>query len=166
MEVFCIGANFKFSGIRKYEKQLSKLINEDEMVKKALRAGADLIADEVRKNIEAIPVRSNEYGSEKKRVTGLTKAGKEGLLNSLGISPSRENKGIIDVKIGFDGYNSQKTKKYPKGQPNWLIAYGVEKGTSWLEKTPFMAPAVRNKKAAAEKAMSDALDAAIKQIIK
>ena len=75
MEVFCIGANFKFSGIQQYEKQLSKLINEDEMVKKALRAGADVIADEVRKNIEAIPVRSNEYGSEKKRVTGLTKAG-------------------------------------------------------------------------------------------
>ena len=29
-----------------------------------------------------------------------------------------------NIKIGFNGYNSQRTAKYPSGQPNSVIACG------------------------------------------
>ena len=31
-----------------------------------------------------------------------------------------------------------RTKKYPKGQPNQLIARVVESGSTYMDKTPFM----------------------------
>ena len=66
--------------------------------------------------------------------------------------------GYINVKLGFDGYNSVKTKKYPKGQPNALIARVTESGSSYRTKTPFIRPAVRATKKAAEQAGQAKID--------
>ena len=66
--------------------------------------------------------------------------------------------GYINTKIGFDGYNATKTKKYPNGQPNALIARSIESGTSKHQKTPFVRPAISKAKAKAEAAMAASVD--------
>ena len=51
-----------------------------------------------------------------------------------------------------------KTKKYPKGQPNVLLARSIESGSSIAKKRPFVAPAVRKTKKAAEETMAKIID--------
>ena len=77
-----------------------------------------------------------------KRKTSLTSAQKKGLQEGLGVSPMENDNGYWNVKVGFDGYNKVKTRKYPNGQPNALIARATESGSSVREKTPFVRPAV------------------------
>ena len=59
--------------------------------------------------------------------------------------------------MGFDGYNHIKTRKYPKGQPNVMIAASVESGSSEQQKYPFVRPAIKQK----EKECIDAIAAVI-----
>lgn len=77
----------------------------------------------------------------------------------------QNDKGYLNVKIGFDGYNRTKTEKYPKGQPNQLVARGVESGTSWKQKKPFIRPAVNRTKKKAEQMMAEILDKEINKIM-
>lgn len=70
----------------------------------------------------------------------------------------QDENGYLNVKLGFDKYNRTHTKKYPDGQPNQLVARGVESGTTWLQKTPFVDPAVRQSRGDAEKKMAEVLD--------
>lgn len=95
---------------------------------------------------------------------GITKAQKDGLLDGLGISKMQEHGGIVDVKIGFDGYNKTVTKKYKKGQPNAMIARAINSGTSFREKNRFVARAVTRSRGEAEaailKRLNDAFDKA------
>ena len=92
-------------------------------------------------------------------------AGKQGLLDGFGISKMEETDGYLHVKLGFDGYNSVKTDKYPQGQPNQLVARGVESGASWIEKTPFVRPAVRRTQKSAVKAMQNIIDEETEKIM-
>ena len=91
---------------------------------------------------------------------------KQGLIASLGLSTMRDAGGYINTKLGFDGYNAVKTRKYPGGQPNALIARAAESGSVALIKTPFIRPGVRAAKKAAEKAMEKTLDKEIGKIMK
>ena len=52
----------------------------------------------------------------------------------MGISPIKHDGDYINAKVGFDGYGSIPTKKYPKGVPNQLVARSVNSGTSFLKK--------------------------------
>ena len=58
----------------------------------------------------------------------------------------QNDNGFLNVKIGFDGYNNVRTRTYPKGQPNALIARATESGSSVRKKTPFIRPAVNASK--------------------
>lgn len=42
---------------------------------------------------------------------------------------------MYNVKIGFDGYNNIRSKRWPQGQPNQMVARAIESGTSWMSKT-------------------------------
>ncbi len=151
-------ARFTMRGMEEYELKLSKLADGTrEIGSRAVYAAAGIVADEVRKNIEALPVRSG-YGTPDNPVRGVTKRGKQGLLDGFGISKMEETDGYVHVKLGFDGYNAVKTSRYPQGQPNQLVARGVESGTTWLTKTPFVRPAVRKAQKAAVKAMQQVID--------
>ncbi len=107
---------------------------------------ANTVADAVRKNIEALPAKPDIEGIEayrQGRKAQLTISEKEGVTRRLRISPMQNERGYLNVKLGFDGYNKVKTRKYPKGQPNVLIARSVESGSSVREKSPFIRPALR-----------------------
>ena len=124
---------------------------------KSLYVGAGIIADALRKNIENLPERAPRLkNGEISR--GVTKYQKEALLKGMGISKMRNNDGTYDIKIGFQGYDDEKTKAYPKGHPISMIARSVESGTSWLQKTPFIRPAYDKAHASAEEAMKKEIE--------
>ena len=69
------------------------------------------------------------------------------------------------VKLGFDGYNKQRTKKYPKGQPNSVIARSINSGSTWRKKNPFIDRATRSSKAACEDKMAQIIESEIKKVM-
>jgi len=125
----------------------------------AVYGGAATIADGIREAINKIPAQS----SDGKHRRGVTDAERQGLLDGLGVAQHKRSNGVVETKIGFDGYNSYVTKKYPKGHPNSMVARSVESGTSWLQKTPFIAPTARRLKKDTVAAMQAELDDYIRQ---
>ena len=140
------------SGLDEYIASLERMGKlTDGMCGKAMYQGAKIVADQVKKNIESLPVQEDAHNGG--MVKGVTKDQKEGLLEGFGIAPKQNDNGFVHVKLGFDGYNAKKTDKYPNGQPNSMIARIVESGNSYHVKTPFIAPAIRATKASAEEKM-------------
>ena len=142
-------------GLDSYISYLQKIdAVTDEAIGEAVYEMAKVVADSVRASIQELPTVSNEanIATYKKGYSRLSDKEKQGLLDGFGISPLQEDSGFVNVKLGFDGYNSVKTKKYPQGQPNALIARVTESGSSYREKTPFMRPAVNASKKQAEAA--------------
>ena len=165
-----MGAKVTFDGMSEYIAHLEALGKAtDKIIGKAIYNGADVVADAIRHEITQLQVTDDNYaiwGANKNHPThGITEAQQQGLLDGLGISESEYNAGIRNVKIGFDGYNKVKTKKFPKGQPNILVARGLESGSSTKHKSPFIRPAVNRARKEAEAAMATAADAEIKKII-
>ena len=157
-------ATLEIEGLEEYEQMLSEL-SDPETVRaicgETIYAGAKVMADAIRAEIESIPVISqedNRMGTETDKLNGITGKQKSGLLNGFGVSPMSHRDGYYDVKIGFDGYNSVRTKNYPNGQPNAMIARSVNSGTSFREKNPFVDRAVRLARKETEAAMVAACD--------
>ena len=142
-------------GLDKYIAYLQSLeAATDEVIGKAVYEMAKVVADNVKANMMALPAVSNEanIATYKKGYSRLSEPEKEGLSEGFGISPMRNDQGYVNVKLGFDGYNSVKTKKYPNGQPNVLIARVTESGSPYREKTGFIRKAVNASKKNAEDA--------------
>ena len=97
------------------------------------------------------------YAQRKK--ARMSAAQRDGLIESFGISKMQDSNGYINVKLGFDGYNSIRTQKYPQGQPNVLIARIYENGGSTAEKQPFIKPALNKTRKAAQAKMAEVIDA-------
>ena len=160
-------AKITFPGLSDYELMISKLSKDvDDIAGKAIYAGAGIVADAIKENIKALPI-VRGYGTEKDPLPGgVTAPQKAGLIDGMGISPMQDDGGYLNVKIGFDGYNATKTDKYPQGQPNQLVARGVESGTSWKKKSPFIRPAINASKQRAEDEMARILDEEIEKVMK
>lgn len=142
-------------GLDSYISYLQKIdAVTDEAIGEAVYEMAKVVADSVRSGIQALPTVSNQanIATYKKGYSRLSDEEKQGLLDGFGVSPMQDDNGYRNVKLGFDGYNSVKTKKYPQGQPNALIARVTESGSSYREKTPFIRPAVNASKKQAEQA--------------
>lgn len=110
---------------------LSRLATgSEEISKKAIYAGADVIADKIKSNLEG--VLSAEATGE--------------LVASFGVTPiTKDSDGNFNTKMGFDGYGTD-------GVANQLKARVLESGSSQQQKTPFVRPAVNaTKKQAVEK---------------
>lgn len=120
-------AKMTIKGLDEYAKALDNLGKDSvEITKKVVYSGADIVADEVRKELTHA-LGESEYS------TG-------DLLNSLGIAPiDSDSRGNTNTKIGFDGYDR-------KGVPNALKARAMESGTSTQTKKPFMRKAVNRAK--------------------
>ena len=159
-------AKLTFRGLEKYELRISRLGKETERIAgEAIYEGAGIVADAVKASIQALPVVTG-YGTTSNPLPGgVTAVQKAGLIEGFGISTMQNKGGYYNVKLGFDGYNRTKTERYPQGQPNQLVARGVESGTSWKQAHPFVKPAVSKSRKQAEKAMADKLDEEIEKIM-
>lgn len=153
-------------GVDKYIESLDEMkYKVGAVAGRAIYEGAKIVADQVRSNIEALPV------SDSKRDRGFggrrepTQIEKDGMLQGLGIANKRVENGNINVKIGMDGYNADVTAKWPKGKPNSMIARSIEKGTTFINRHPFIASAVRSTREQAEAAMSAEVDKQIAEIM-
>lgn len=140
----------------------------DDISKMALYDGAKILADEIKSNLKALPTddpdRKLRDGSQ---YTSLTTHEKEHLLKGFGISKIQGNSVEgNDVAVGFGGYGDFKTKKYPKGVPNQLIARSVESGSSVRQKHPFVRPAINKVKREVVKKMGETIELEIKKITK
>ena len=136
-------AKMSVSGLDEYIDKLSKLGSKmPEVAKRAVQAGVNPLADEVRKQLE-----KNLQGS--KYSTG-------DLLDSLGTTPVGVDKnGVYNAKVGFSGYDR-------KGVPNALKARAMESGTSRQPKKPFMRPAVNRAKKRVLEEMGRSIDMDLK----
>lgn len=160
-------AKWTMHGLDEYAAYLQSIgKNSKDIIGAGVYAMADIVANAVRKNIESLPAKPDIEGIEayrQGRKAQLTISEKNGLEKGFGISPMQEENGYLNVKLGFDGYNSVKTKKYPKGQPNVLIARSVESGSSVRKKTPFIRPAITQTQNEALKKGQEAIEKKLKQ---
>ena len=158
-------AKLKFKGLEEYEAKLLKLRNvSKEMIGEAIYEGAGIVADAVKSNIESIPI-DDRYVTGGAVLHGITEEQKAGLRDGFGIARMQDDNGYLNVKLGFNGYNSVKTKNYPSGQPNSLIARSVNAGSSFRSRIPFVDNAVNQSKNAAEQKMKEKFDSAIGKIM-
>ena len=132
-----------FSAGEEFALALSHLATQsDEIAKKAIYAGADIIADKIKSNLQG--VLSDEATGE--------------LVDSFGVTPiSLDSSGNFNAKIGFDGYDS-------KGVANQLKARVIESGTSKKQKHPFVRPAANATKATAVARMGEVIDEEIRKM--
>ena len=84
-------AKIDFKGIDDYAKALGTLWKESEnIVKKAVYEGADVVANEIKQGLRSIPV-DERVGTEESPVTGVGRRQKADLIDGFGLSPM-ENK--------------------------------------------------------------------------
>lgn len=129
---------------------------------KAIYPAAGLVADAVKQATEALPAqeraKAGEDGRTGKSLGGIDEVQKQGLLEGLGIASMRQDGGYLNVKVGFDGYNGKVTERWPKGQPNAMIARSLERGTSFWQAKPFVKPTVKAVEQRAAQEMQKVLD--------
>lgn len=158
-------ARFKVgSGIKEYTKKLTELYDlSREEIGSAVFEGAKIIADAVRTEIDRLPV-AQIYAKGDQKLRSITTVQRKGLQDGLGIAKMRNDNGYYNVKIGFAGYNGQKTSQWPNGQPNSVIARSVVAGTSFRAPNNFIRRAME-KADEAEKKMAETLEKQIKAIL-
>lgn len=145
----------KFKKGDEYLLRLERLESgTDEIVRNALYDGAKIVADEVKSNIKGLNLIYDELYFKKD------------LERSFGITPMRSEGGGWNVKLGFDGYGTHPTVRYPEGLPNQMIARAIESGTSFRPAKPFVRPAVNATRKQAIAAMHETIDKEIEKTMK
>lgn len=160
-------AKMTIRGFDELELKLSQFGKmSTEIAKDVVMAGAQPVADEIRRGLESLPVDELKQlkAGEKFNVTPYGEL--KDLADSLGIAPPDiDSQGNVNTKVGFHGYGSYPSKKYPKGLPNKLLARAIESGSSVRHKQPFVRLAVNRSKKRAKEEMSKKFDEEIKLIM-
>ena len=122
---------FTFEGLDIYAEDLAKLGRDlPKLMNSSLYDGAAVLADEVKKEID--------------NLRELEPIQRQGLHDGMGVAKFWNENSQTVTKIGFDGYNKKITKRWPKGQPNAMIARSVIRGTSWMRPNRFTNRAAKN----------------------
>ena len=159
-------AKFQFEGVDDYIAQLDKIYGDtDEIMGAAIYEGAAVVINAIRSNLESLQT-DERFGTSENPIIGPKAIQKYWLSRSLGIAELRKDGTFWNVKIGFDGYNSVKTIRWPQGQPNAMVARSVESGTSFMQKQPFIRPAEHNSWVKCERAMAETIDKEITKRVK
>ena len=146
-------------------QQLERHFMKDAPLEKAVAAGAEIVADEIRDNLDAIPEEEFRRLGDGEMFHGLPEGQKRDLQDSFGLTPIEKDKnGFIHTKAGFDGYGSFPTNAYPEGIPNQLLARSAESGSSVRQKHPFVEPAVKVKRKEAVETMNTVIENEFKSI--
>lgn len=155
----------KTTGLNETLKMLESIEgNTDEILEDVLREGAMIATDEMREQISKLRTSDEYEGGDGKRFA--KKSDVKGLLDSLGFAPVRFKDTVVDSNVGFDGYNNDKTKKYPKGHANQMIANAINKGTSFMIAQPFINRTKKAAEAKVNEVMQKKLDEEIQKLTK
>ena len=165
-------AKMAVKGLEAHMAKLSALEQStDRVVREVIHDGAEVVADAIREGLESLPTSEHDgrpwWATPGHKARGPSEEQKQGLLDSFGITPvSTDSKGFVNVHMGFDGYNSVKSARWPQGQPNQMVARAVESGTSFMEANPAIKRARARARKAAEKAMERTFERESKKIMK
>lgn len=161
-------ATIQFKKGDEYLAKISKLeaLAKDEVIGGAIYGAASIVADEIRKELDKVPT-DERYGTQSEPANGPKKGQIKGLEDNLGIAKMQDDgTGYIHVKIGWNGYNHIKTKRWPNGQPNQMIARSIARGTSYMTGHDFVKKAVSATKKRAIQYMKDIVDQKTEEIMK
>lgn len=161
-------ATIKFKKGDEYLGKIAKLeaLTRHEICGSAIYGAAEIVADEIRDQLRKLPT-DESWGGPDHETAGPRKAQKKGLYDSLGIASLQQDRnGMLNVKIGFDGYNSLKSQRWPKGQPNQMVARSVERGTSFMKGHKFVKKAMSRTRKRALDFMKESVDKSIEEIMK
>lgn len=159
-------ARITFMAGDEYAVKLSKLAEQsDRIAKKAIYEGVNIVADAIASNLNALPTESFRFLKDGEKFGGIPEESKADLLSSFGVTPiSVDRDGNWNAKVGFDGYGRFKTKAYPNGLPNQLLARSIESGSSVRKKRPFVRPAVNKTKQRVIAKMDEVIQAEIEKL--
>lgn len=147
-------------------EMLEKHFSGDKPLEKAVEAGANVLADAIRHSMDQLPTEQFRRLGEGDRFEDVPLGQLLELQEHFGVTPVRRDKnGFVNAKIGWEGYNKYRTKTYPQGVPNALIAGAIESGSSVRNKHPFIRPAVKISTPRALKTMSDHIDADCQRVM-
>lgn len=143
-------ARCAFMAGEEFAIKLERLATDmDAVAREAIYEGTKIVADEVKKNLQAV----------------ISEEATGGLVDAFGITPIDKDIHGWNAKVGFDGYDeTQKTKKYPKGVPYQLKARAMESGTSTRRKKPFMRTAMKATKLRVTEKMNEIIDQRTREI--
>lgn len=154
--------SLKIKGLEDTLKELERLNkNTPTMLEDTVNAGVQIATNEMRKQINMLKTSEEKPKKGQKRYP--TKKEVDGLKESLGFTPVRWNDTLLDANAGFDGYNNQKTKRYPNGHANQMIANSINAGTSFMQAQPFIRKAANAAKTTAIAEMQKKLNEEIER---
>ena len=158
------------SGLDFMERQFNLLASEATTVAvRAVYDGAGVSADALRGAVDGLARVSDKaaMGAWRKRVPSLLSVSqKNGLREGLGIAPMKIENDSVNTKVGFDGYNSVVTKRWPFGQPNQMIAAVCNHGdSSTMIRQPFISTTAEGSSSAIRAAMIKAATEEITKIL-
>lgn len=160
-----VNIKFQANGIDAYITYMESLHKRSEgLIKRAVYDGASVYGEAMMSAINAIPVTSHKFYYGDFPITGMSPQQKAGLVEGFGFAKMENKSGFINTKAGFDGYNSVKSKRFPNGQPNALIANALNSGTSRRPKYSFVDKATRASRDGIISAMSKRFDADMEEI--
>lgn len=150
-------AKLQVKGFDEYTKNIQMLYKDSEVImKRSIYPAAGFMVENMKKAIQSLPIEEGPlglppYGTVDKPLNGISRRQKADLFDGIGISKFDTQSGYLHVKVGFDGYGSVKTRAYPKGLPNVLLARAITTGSAFRNKNTAIRRAVtKSKKQAAE----------------
>lgn len=131
--------------IQSYKNLSGKLSG---IIKRSVYPVAGDLAGKITKELKNLPVVDGKdglppYAPKGYKLNSISSVQRKDLLNGFGISRFKNENGFINVKMGFDGYGSYKTKKHPHGIPNALLIRSLCKGTDFLKRNDFISRTYR-----------------------
>lgn len=149
-------ARITIVGLDEFESKLQTVADHaDGINKAAVWEGAKVIADKVKSNINSLPVDSwRPKNSTMEPYNVLTQTNKNDLLQGFGIRTIELTGNGAETIIGFAGYGSAPSEKYPQGIPNAMLARSIESGSSARAAHPFVRTAANSAKGEAQEAMA------------
>lgn len=162
--------NVSTKGLTEFIDKLDALEkNAQKLMKEALYDGADLLANEIKKGLEALPVYQTKngkpvWGTPERKLRGVTQTQKDDIIRSFGISHHIAKDGNVYAYIGINGRGY--TEGYWRGTnevPIAVLLRTLESGNSFTEKIPTIRPAINRAKKPALSAMQKSFEGAIKK---
>lgn len=151
--------NVTTTGLDETLAMLEKVSDTKEYLPKCLYEGAGVVAREMKSQLSALK-------TESKVTNGMRNVypyEKQVLIENFGIAPFMSTTDVLNTKIGFDGYY---TNKRGEERPIPLLANSVNCGTSFLRKQAFKDKTYRNSKSTSVETMQRSLDKSIAQLAK
>lgn len=165
-------ARLQVKGINEYTKNIQKLYKDSEIIlKRSIYPSAGFVIENMKEAINSLPIEEGPsglppYGSEEMPIRGISRQQKIDLLDGIGISNFQNTDGYLHVKVGFDGYGSVPTKKYPKGLPNVLLARAITSGTTFRKKNTAISRSVTKSKKEARNIINEEMNKYIRRKMK